>query len=291
MEPICAALEAAPSTYYAAKKREGNPSARDRRDAWLKDEITRVWKDPNKGRELYGAYKVWRELNREGVDVARCTVERLMRELGISGVTSAKKSPRTTVPGAGNRPGDQVGRDFTAAAPNRCWVADLTYVHTAAGWVYTAFVTDVFSRKIVGWQVADHLRTDLALDALEMAIWARNDRIDGRLIHHSDLGAQYTSIRYSQRLDEAGIARSVGSRGDSYDNAAAESVNSLYKKELINPVGGWEDINEVTLATLDWVSWYNTQRLHSACGDIPPHEYEENYYKSQQNSVKLTATG
>ena len=284
-------LDASPSTYWEAKRREREPCARARRDAWLKEEIARVWKDPDKGRELYGARKVWNELRREGVEVARCTVERLMRQLGLTGVASTKKVPRTTRPGTGRRPDDQLGRDFTVEMPNRAWVADITYVGTAAGWVYTAFVTDLFSRRIVGWQVADHLRTDLALDALEMAIWARKDSFDGQLIHHSDLGVQYTSIRYTQRLDEVDVVRSVGSKGDSYDNAAAESVNSLYKRELINVDGPWQDVNDVTLATLDWVSWYNTQRLHSACGDIPPEEYEDNYYTSLDNSARLAATG
>lgn len=292
MEPICAVLDASPSTYYAAKKREVGPSERARRDEWLKTEVLRVWKDSKKGRGLYGARKVWNELRREGIDVARCTVERLMGVLGIAGVSPARKAPRTTVPGGEpDRPGDQLGRDFTAAAPNRAWVADLTYVPTVPGWVYTALITDLFSRRIVGWQVAEHLRAELALDALEMAIWARSDGLDGHLVHHSDLGVQYTSIRYSQRLDEAGIARSVGSKGDSYDNAAAESVNSLYKKELINHEDPWEGVHDVTLATLEWVSWYNNDRLHSACGHIPPKEYEDNYYAQQEEPVILTTTG
>lgn len=253
----------------------------------------RVWKDSDKGRSRYGAYKVWRQLAREGVAVARCTVERLMRELGVAGVTSRKKKPRTTVADTtAQRPDDQVERDFTAVAPNRCWVADITYVPTAAGWVYAAFVTDVFSRTIVGWQVADNLRTDVALDALEMGIWAREDRFDDQLVHHSDRGVQYTSIRYTERLDHIDVVRSVGSKGDSYDNAAAESVNSLYKRELIDFAEHWENVTDVTLATMDWVWWYNTQRLHSACDDIPPKEYEENYYKNPDSSARmLVATG
>src|SRR5699024_2717263 len=202
-----------------------------------------------------------------------------------------RKAPRTTLPGAGDRPDDQLGRDFTAAAPNTRWVADITYVETVGGWVYTALITDLFARKIVGWQVTDHLCTELALDALEMAIWSRKGGVGGQLVHHSDLGVQYTSIRYSQRLDEAGIARSVGSKGDSYDNAAAESVNSLYKKELINRDGPWNGAGQVTLATLEWVSWYNNHRLHSTCGYVPPQEYEDNYYKSLDVSVKLSVTG
>ena len=280
MEPICAVLDVSPSTYWAAKKRESSPSARAVRDEWLKKEISRVWHGP--GRGLYGARKVWGQLNREGIDVARCTVERLMRELGISGVTASRKRPRTTVPGC-DRPGDLLERDFTADAPDLRWVADITYVATAAGWVYAAFVQDLFSRRIVGWQVADHLGADLALDALEMAIWARGGSIDG-LVHHSDRGVQYTSIRYAERLDQVGAARSVGSKGDSYDNAAAESLNSLYKKELIDFRGSWKNATDVTLATMEWVAWYNSERLHSYCGNIPPAEYEETFHRTAADS-------
>jgi putative transposase len=271
-------LEVPPSTYWAAKKRESTPSARAVRDEWLKKEILRVWRGP--GRGLYGARKVWGQLSRDGVEVARCTVERLMRELGISGVTAARRRPRTTIPGA-DRPGDLLERDFTADAPDQRWVADITYVATTAGWAYTAFVQDLYSRRIVGWQVADHLGADLALDALEMAIWARGGDtgggIDG-LVHHSDRGVQYTSIRYAERLDQIGAARSVGSKGDSYDNAAAESLNSLYKKELIDYRGDWENTTDVTLATMEWVAWYNTERLHSFCGNVPPAEYEDTFH-------------
>ena len=183
---------------------------------------------------MYGARKVWLQLRRDGIEVARCTVERLMRELGLAGAAAERKKPRTTVPAAGSRPGDLLERDFSGPAPNRRWVADITYVDTACGFVYTAFVTDLFSRKIVGWQVADHLRAGLALDALEMAIFVPQRPLGDELVHHSDRGVQYTSIRYTQRLEDIGAVRSVGSKGDSYDNAAAEAVNSLYKKELIN---------------------------------------------------------
>lgn len=269
-------LEVAPSTYWAAKKRESSPSARVVRDEWLKGEIRRVWE--GKGRGLYGARKVWGQLNREGVVVARCTVERLMRELGLAGVTASRKRPRTTVPGT-DRPGDLLERDFTADRPDRRWVADITYVATAAGWVYTAFVQDLYSRRIVGWQVTDHLGADLALDALEMAIWARGGAVDG-LVHHSDRGVQYTSIRYAERLDQIGAARSVGSKGDSYDNAAAESLNSFYKKELIDFHGGWIGVMDVTIATIEWVAWCNSERLHSYCGNVPPAEYEETFHRS-----------
>jgi putative transposase len=223
------------------------------RDEQLKKEIGRVWSGT--GRQVYGARKVWSQLNREGIEVARCTVERLMRELGLSGVCAVRKRPRTTVPGM-ERPGDLLERDFTADAPDRSWVADITYVETAAGWAYTAFVQDLFSRAIVGWQVADHLGADLVLDALEMAICSRGG-IDDGLVHHSDRGVQYTSIRYAERLDQIGAARSVGSKGDSYDNAAAESLNSLYKKELIDFRGDWNNVMDVTLATMEWVAWYN----------------------------------
>jgi putative transposase len=219
------------SSYYYAKKREAEPTARELRDAVLEEKIMEVWKDRKKGREVYGARKVWLELNQQGIEVARCTVERLMRELGISGVQSRRKRPRTTVPGdPAERPSDLLERCFAASAPNRRWVADITYVMTLSGWVYTSFIMDLYSRRIVGWQVADNLRSDLALDALEMAIWARrHDDLHG-LVHHSDRGVQYTAIRYTERLAEAKAVRSVGSKGDSYDNAAAESLNSLYKQ-------------------------------------------------------------
>jgi putative transposase len=276
------------STYYAAKKRERAPSARGRRDEWLKEQIMRVWEDRKKGRRVYGVRKVWRQLRREGIDVARCTVERLMRELGIAGAAAGRKKPRTTVPGAaGERPADLLDRDFTAPAPNRRWVAGITYVPTACGFACTAFVTDLFSRKIVGWQVADHLRASLALDALEMAVFARQDQLGGDLVRHSDRGIQYTSIRYTQRLEDIGAVRSVGSKGDSYDNAAAEAVNSLYKKELINREGPWQDAGHVTVATAEWVSWYNNDRLHSASGNVPPAEYENAWLISQSNAIAV----
>jgi len=279
-------LEFPVSTYYAAKKREQQPSPRDIRDEQLKEQIMRVWEDREKGRRLYGARKVWLQLRREGIEVARCTVERLMRELGIGGVAAQRKKPRTTVPDTGaGRPADLLERDFTAPAPNRRWVADITYVDTACGFAYTAFVTDLFSRRIVGWQVADHLRAGLALDALEMAIFARQDHIDDQLVHHSDRGVQYTSIRYTQRLADIGAVRSVGSKGDSYDNAAAEAVNSLYKKELINHEGPWQGAGHVTAATAEWVSWYNKNRLHSACGNIPPEEYENDWLTGSSHPI------
>lgn len=211
-------------------RREEDPPARDARDEDLK-EIRRVWKE--KGRGVYGARKVWRELGREDIGVARCTVERLMRELGIAGVSARRKRPRTTVPaGPGHeRPSGLLERDFTAPAPNRCWVADITYAETAGGFVYSSFILDLFSRKIVGWQVSDSLRAELALDALEMVIWSRGDEIGENLVHHSDRGVQYASIRYSERLGEISAVRSAGRKGDSYDNAAAEALNSQSLQE------------------------------------------------------------
>jgi putative transposase len=255
------------------------------RDEELKVEIERVWKEP--GRGVYGARKVWLQLNREGIKVARCTVERLMGDLGLAGACAKRKRPRTTQPGlVEDRPFDLLERDFTADVPNQRWVADITYVPTLTGWVYTAFVLDLFSRVIVGWQVADHLKADLALDALDMAICTRNAGDD--LVHHSDRGVQYTSICYAGRLEEIGAVRSVGSKGDSYDNAAAESLNSLYKKELIDYRGEWEGVTDVTIATMEWVAWYNNERLHSYCGGIPPKEYEELFHKEQE-TTKLSA--
>jgi putative transposase len=286
VEPACAVLEFPASTYYAAKKREREPSRRGLRDEWLKGQIMRVWEDRKKGRRVYGARKVWLQLRREGIAVARCTVERLMGELGIAGASARRKRPRTTVPDSGGqRPADLLARDFTAPAPNRRWVADITYVDTDSGFCYTGFVTDLFARKIVGWQVADHLRAGLALDALEMAIWSRKEQIGDELVHHSDRGVQYTSIRYTQRLEDIGAVRSVGSKGDSYDNAAAEAVNSLYKKELINREGPWQDAGDVTVATAEWVSWYNNERLHSASGNVPPAEYEKAWLMGQGHTT------
>jgi putative transposase len=288
VEPICRVLSSAgaaiaPSTYYAAKARP--PSARAVRDEWLKQHICRAFAE---NFEVYGADKVWRQLGREGVRVARCTVERLMRELGLSGaVRGRRKTRRTTVPQLAARPADLVGRNFTAAAPNRLWVADLTYVGTWTGFVYAAFVIDVYSRRILGWRCAGHLRTDLALDALEMAIWTRqreqqhDEQHDGELaglVHHSDRGVQYLSIRYTERLADAGAVTSVGSRGDSYDNALAETTIGLFKTEIIERRGPWRTLAQVEAALAAWVDWYNHRRLHGACGDVPPVEYEQHYY-------------
>lgn len=282
MGPICAALGFASSTYYAAKRRVVRPPDRRLRDERLKERIMAVWDQPGPGNRIYGARKIWLELKGAGVAVARCTVERLMGELGIAGVGTPAKKPRTTVVSdPADRPSDLLGRDFGAAAPNSRWVADITYVPTASGWCYTAFVMDLYSRAIAGWAAADHLRAGLALDALEMGIWRRKDRIGGGLIHHSDRGVQYTSICYTDRLEEVGAVRSVGSKGDSYDNAAAESLNSLYKRELIDLRGPWKGLADVTKATMEWVEWYNTQRIHSYCKNVPPLAYEESFYQTQ----------
>lgn len=276
IEPICQQLPIAPSTYYDAIKRP--PSARKLRDEKLKHEIMRVH---TSNFDVYGAYKVWRQLNREGTSVARCTVERLMPGLGLVGVRRGKRC-RTTIPdAAAPRPADLVERNFTAERPNQLWVADLTYISTWSGKVYAAFVIDVFSRFIVGWRASTSLRSDLALDALEMAIWARSGRDLGGLVHHSDRGVQYLSIRYTERLADAGVVPSVGSLGDSYDNALAETVIGLYKTELIHNRGPWKNLDEVEFSTLEWVDWFNHRRLLKPIGDIPPAELEADYWRKE----------
>jgi len=280
VEPICRVLPFAPATYYAAAHRP--PSARRVRDEELKVEIRRVW---NEHRRVYGADKLWAQLNREGIRVARCTVERLMRALGIAGVVRGKVIRTTWGEEAAAPPADLVDRQFRADAPNRLWVADLTYVKTHSGWVYVAFVIDVFSRRIVGWQASRSLRSDLALDALEMAIWARRGgRLEG-LVHHSDRGVQYLTIRYTERLAAAGAVTSVGSRGDSYDNALAESFHGLFKAELIRQDGPWQGLEDVEFATLNYVDWFNRRRLHGEIGMVPPQEFETAYYDARVPSV------
>ena len=269
VEPICRVLQFAPATYYAARRHE--PSQRSVRDEWLKKRAEKVWKEH---RSIYGADKLWGQLKREGVQVARCTVERLMRDLGIRGVLRGKAIRTTWPAAAAERPADLVDRKFRAEAPNRLWVADLTYVKTHSGWVYVAFVIDVFSRRVVGWQASRSLRADLALDALEMAIWARGGEDLSSLVHHSDRGVQYLAIRYTERLADAGAVTSVGSRGDSYDNALAESFNGLYKAELIRKDGPWSGLDDVEFATLDYVDFFNQRRLHGQIGMVPPVEFE-----------------
>lgn len=276
VEPICRVLQFAPSTYWSAKRRPA--SARSKRDEVLKVEIARVHSE-NFG--VYGAPKIWAQLNREGIRVARCTVERLMRELGLQGAVRGKSRRTTITDDTDERPRDLVDRQFTAEAPNRLWVADLTYVRTWAGFVYVAFITDVFSRRIVGWQASRSLKTDLALHALEQAIWDRTRDgadLDG-LVHHSDRGVQYLAIRYTERLAANGVVNSVGSRGDSYDNAMAESIFGLYKTELIRNKGPWRGLDDVELATLEWVDWFNHRRLFHELGRIPPAEFEDQHYR------------
>ena len=273
VEPICTALQVAPSTYYAATSRQ--PSARQLSDERLRTEIGRVHRD-NFG--VYGIEKVWRQLNREGNTIGRDRVARLMDDMDLSGVVRGKRK-RTTIPSeVSPRPSDLVERNFTAAAPNALWVSDLTYVSTWSGFVYVAFVIDVFSRFIVGWRVSNSLHAELALDALEMAIWRRQRQALTGLVHHSDRGVQYLSIRYTERLEEAGAVCSVGSRGDSYDNALAEAVNGLYKAEVIRKSGPWRSLEQVELATAAWVDWWNHRRLHGAIGDMPPAELEALYH-------------
>ncbi len=272
VEPICRTLGVAPSTYYAARARQ--PSARAIRDDALTVVIARVHRD-NYG--VYGADKVWAQLRREGLLVARCTVERLMRRAGLRG--AVRGAPRRTTHPDGVAAAalpDLVERRFWAPAPNRLWVAGLTYCRTFSGFVYVAFVIDVYSRRVVGWQLARHLRTDLALDALEMAIWARREDL-GALVHHSDRGGQYLAIRYTERLAEAGGVTSVGSRGDSYDNALAESFIGLFKAELLHRRGPWRGLDDLEIATLEWIDWFNHRRLHTEIGMIPPAELEERF--------------
>ncbi len=279
VEPICQVLEIAPSTYYSAKKRP--PCRRRLRDEQLKADIRRVFEA---NYAVYGARKVWRQLNREGIVVARCTVERLMAQMGLQGRVRGKRR-RTTIPAdVSPRPTDLVERTFAATRPNALWVADITYVATWSGFVYVAFVIDVFSRRIVGWRVDRTLRASLALDALEMAIWARREPLDG-LVHHSDRGVQYLAIVYTERLAEAGAVTSVGSKGDSYDNALAESVIGLYKSELIFNRGPWRTVEDVELATLAWVHWWNTTRLHSANGHVPPVEFERQWHRGRKSEA------
>ena len=286
VEPICAVLPIAPATYYQRRARRRDPElrpARAKRDELLRVEIRRVFEE---NLSVYGADKVWRQLLREGVEVARCTVERLMREMGLRGAVRGRAFKITTVADeAALRPPDLVERNFQASRPNQLWVADLTYVATWAGFVYVAFVIDVFSRCIVGWRVSNSLRSDLALDALEQALHARPHR--GGLVHHSDRGVQYLSIRYTERLAQAGIERSVGSVGDSYDNALAETVIGIFKTEVIRLRGPWGNIDAVEFATLEWVDWFNNRRLLEPLGYVPPIEFEDAYYRSQETPAKV----
>lgn len=290
VEPICrvlreVGLSIAPSTYYQVKSR--TPSARAQRDEDLIPHIIKIY---NENFQVYGARKVWAQLHRQGQAVARCTVERLMRRIGIRGVSRGRVRRCTTIAdraAAAGRP-DLLRRDFTAPAPNRRWVADFTYVPISTGTVYAAFVIDCYSRFIVGWRLATHMRVDLPLDALDMALWQREIE-PGHLVHHSDHGVQYVCLRYTDRLTEAGATVSVGSKGDSYDNALAETVNGLYKTELVERHGPWRSLTELELATLEYIDWFNHRRLHTACDYRPPAEYEAIYYA--QHHVPAAAAG
>ncbi len=283
VESICEQLPIAPSTYYEHKAREADPTrlpARVQRDRELSVEIQRVHAESF---DLYGARKVWRQLNREHIPVARCTVERLMGDLGLQGVVRGCKRRTTMGDETAQRPLDLVNREFQATRPNQLWVADFTFVSTWSGVVYVAFVIDVFARRIVGWRVAGSMRTDLVLDALEQALWSRRDT-DG-LVHHSDRGSQYLSIRYTERLAEVGAVPSVGGVGDSYDNALAETIIGLYKTEVIRHRGPWRHIDAVEYATLEWVDWFNHRRLLEPIGNVPPAELEMVYYRQQEESA------
>jgi len=278
VESICAQLPIAPSMYYEHKARQADPERlppRLRRERALAPEIRRVHEENFR---VYGARKVWRQLGREGQVVARCTVERLMRAQGLRGVVRGRKC-RTTIPDdSAARPLDRVNRQFQASRPNQLWVADFTYVATWAGFVYVAFVIDVFARRIIGWRVARSMHTELVLDALEQALWSRSDAAG--VVHHSDRGSQYVSIRYSERLAEAGVEPSVGSVGDSYDNALAETIIGLFKTEVIHHRGPWRHLEAVEYATLEWVDWFNHRRLLEPIGNIPPAEREATYHHS-----------
>ncbi len=278
VESMCWVLQIAPSAYrrHAARLRTpGLLNARAQRDAVLMPTIERVWND---NLQVYGADKVWMQMNREGTAVARCTVERLMKRLGLQGVRRGKVIRTTVCDAKVPCPLDKVNRQFHAQRPNQLWVSDFTYVSTWQGWLYVAFVIDVFARRIVGWRVSTSMTTDFVLDALEQALYDRQPERDSSLIHHSDRGSQYVSIRYSERLAQAGVEPSVGNRGDSYDNALAETINGLYKAEVIHR-RTWKTREAVELATLSWVSWFNNHRLMGPLGYIPPAEAEANYYR------------
>jgi putative transposase len=288
VEPICKVLPIAPSTYHDHVVKRVYPSrlsVRAKRDLALKPEIDRVFAE---NFEVYGARKVWRQLNREGVAVARCTVERLMTDLGLQGVIRGKPVRTTMQDKAAACPQDHVNRQFHAPAPNMLWLSDFTYVSTWAGFVYVAFVIDAYARRIVGWRVSRTAHASFVLDALEQALHERRPAQRSGLVHHSDRGSQYVSIRYTERLAEAGVEPSVGSVGDSYDNALAETINGLYKAEVIHRRGPWRSFEAVEFATLTWVDWFNKRRLLEPIGNIPPAEAEERYY-ARLNEQKLAA--
>jgi putative transposase len=292
VEPICRVLQVAPSSYYAAKAR--GSSAREQRDAVMGPVVRQLWED---NFCVYGARKLWKATRRAGYDIGRDQVSRLMRAAGIAGARRDKKVRTTKSAPAGARHPDLVERNFTATAPNQLWVTDLTYVPTWAGVAYVCFIIDAYARMIVGWRVASHMRTTMVLDALEMARWSRRTRVEqhriDRLRCHSDAGSQFTSIRYGERLAEIGAVPSIGTVGDSYDNALAETVNGYYKAELIRGPARqhpWRTVEDVELATLGWVHWHNTQRLHGYLNDIPPTEYEEAFYARRHTDQALVAS-
>jgi len=283
VEPICRALQMAPSSYYAAKRRQIEPSARAVRDAVMMQILLALWVT---NRKVYGAHKLWKAARRAGHDLGRDQVARLMRELGIEGISRRRKRVFTTIadPDATRAP-DLVNRNFTAVAPNQLWVTDLTYVPTRSGMAYVCFIVDAFSRRIVGWRVASNMKTDMVLDALEMARRSRGRRRLVGLVAHADAGSQFTSVRFTERLAEIGARPSIGTVADSYDNALAETTNGLYKTECVfgpDAPRPWDDVDELELATLSWVHWFNEDRLHSHCHDVPPAEFEAAFYAAQQ---------
>ena len=289
VEPICKVIKIAPSTYHEQARRRQQPEtapARVRRDTELKQEIQRVF---DENFQVYGARKVWRQLKREGHDVARCTVERLMQDMGLQGVIRGKPVRTTVSNKAAPCPLDHVNRQFSTSQPNALWVSDFTYVATWTGFVYVAFVIDTFARRIVGWRVSRSAHAGFVLDALEQAIADRRPVAGGGLVHHSDRGVQYVSIKYTERLAEAGLVPSVGSIGDSYDNALAETINGLYKAEVIWRRGPWRTLEAVEFATLEWVDWFNNRRLLEPIGNIPPAEAEAAYYKALEEPARLAA--
>ncbi len=281
VEPICKVLQVAPSTYYAAKHREHQPAARTVRDAFLMQVLLALWVA---SRKVYGARKLWLAARRAGEDVGRDQVARLMRRAGIAGVTRSRRVFTTRRNPEALRAPDLVKRNFTAQRPDALWVTDLTYVPTRSGMAYVCFIVDAFSRMIVGWRVATHMRTDMVLDALEMARVRRGAQRLVGLVAHSDAGSQFTSVRFTERLDEIGATPSIGTVADSFDNALAETINGLYKAECVYgpDTAGWEDAEHLELATLSWVSWFNGQRLHGYCGDISPAEFEAAFYAAQK---------
>jgi transposase InsO family protein len=287
---MCKVLQIAPSCYRLNAARQRTPElncARTKRDQALIPDIQRVW---HANWQVYGADKVWKQMNREGLRVARCTVERLMRQLGLAGVRRGKRIRTTTPDTSAPCPLDRVNRQFKADRPNELWVSDFTYVRTWQGWLFVAFVIDVYARRIVGWRVSHSMRTDFVLDALEQALYERQPQLSDQLVHHSDRGSQYVSIRYTERLAEAGIEPSVGSRGDSYDNALAETINGLYKAELIHRRAPWKSRESVELATLQWVHWFNNIRLLEPIGYIPPAEAEANYWRQLAQQTETASS-